>query len=130
MISRHFGDISENINYDLDLLGTILSLTGRTTLSRPDSESALPTAAPHPPPPLLPPTLVLRSEFYYPGSLISRSAVCGSGWGRGRPILVFIILMTILVTQICRHIKRRADSDPAGGFKEIKMDLAGCCWRN
>ena len=43
--------------------------------------------------------------------------------GGGRPILVFIILMTILVTQICRHIKSRAGSDPAGGFKEIKMDL-------
>ena len=27
MISRHCGDIWENINYDLDLLGTILSLT-------------------------------------------------------------------------------------------------------
>ena len=47
MISRHFGDISENINYDLDLLETILSLTGRTTLSRLGSESAL---IPAPPP--------------------------------------------------------------------------------
>ena len=48
------------------------------------------------------------------------------GRGRGRPILVFIILMTILVTQICRHIKSRAEQGPAGGFREIKIDLVGC----
>ena len=75
MISRHFGDISENINYDLDLLETILSLTGRTTLSRLGSESALI----HPAPP--PPTLVLRSEFYYPGSLISSVWIRVGGGG-------------------------------------------------
>ena len=117
MISRHCGDIWENINYDLDLLETILSLTGRTTLSRLGSESALNSLVTPCPPPLS-----SRLKIWILLSCVPRSRQqCVKG--RGRPILVFIILMTILVTQICRHIKSRTGSDPAGGFKEIKIDL-------